>query len=57
MTVKAKIIAINQLLSDIYQQQMRLSYLFAEMDFTLWFRLKIIIRKQFSQLKIAELSN
>lgn len=34
MTVKAKITAINKLLSDIYQQQMRLSYLLAEMNFS-----------------------
>ncbi|MDJ0578239.1 MAG: hypothetical protein QNJ65_24175 [Xenococcaceae cyanobacterium MO_234.B1] len=33
MTVKAKIIAINQLLSDIYQQQMRLSYLLGDRRF------------------------
>ena len=33
MPVKAKIIAINKLLSDIYQKQMRLSYLLEEMDF------------------------
>lgn len=34
MTVKARIIAINQFLSDIYQRKMRLSYLLAEMDFS-----------------------
>ena len=34
MTVKTKIIAINNLLSDIYQKEMRLSYLLTEIDFT-----------------------
>jgi hypothetical protein len=33
MTAKAQIVAINQLLSDMYQRKMRLSYLLAEMDF------------------------
>ena len=34
MTLKFKIIAINKIISDIYQKQMRLSYLLAKMKFT-----------------------
>lgn len=34
MTVKKKIVAINKLLLDIYQREMRLSYLLSEMHFT-----------------------
>ena len=33
MSLKAQIIAINQLLSDIYQQDMRLSYLLLKLNF------------------------
>lgn len=33
MTVKAQIVAINELLSDIYQKSMRLSYLLSDIDF------------------------
>ena len=34
MTLKTQVIAINKLLSDIYLQPMRLSYLLAEMNFS-----------------------
>ena len=33
MSLKAQVIAINKLLSDIYQREMRLSYLLSELDF------------------------
>ena len=33
MSLKVQIIAINQLLSDIYEQEMRLSYLLSKLDF------------------------
>ena len=33
MNLKTQVIGINQLLSDMYRQQMRLSYLLAKLDF------------------------